>query len=339
MFVSLRKYLYGPSTPHPESTPEPCLALLNLSRRLLQAIDTNLLLEPNAGLHQLKSRIRKTGEDLAENSRPCEIRSAGEEIGKDLSAYRVKLEEVRRAQSSELNHMLASLHQTIAVLSGGNQRTVQRLQKIGQDLERAAAIEDIVALKSRLADCLQYVRDETAREKNEAARNLALMRETLAKARESIDFFRSGVPGRADAEQALRNPPGDIFSSFAAVFVLDRYHAIASRFGAETAEAALEAFMQDLRDKIAGPKRMFRWNDRSLVLLLERPCPKPELAADIRKVNWAALEKNVEVGNRVAVLSLSNHWAVFSLNELPDREALIAQIDQFAGAPGEAEQL
>ena len=70
-------------------------------------------------------------------------------------------------------------------------------------------------------------------------------------------------------------------------------------------------------------------------MLLERAQPKWEVLAEIQKVDWSALEKQLETGERVAVLSLSNHWTVIAQTEMPEREKLIAGIDRFAGSENE----
>jgi hypothetical protein len=59
--------------------------------------------------------------------------------------------------------------------------------------------------------------------------------------------------------------------------------------------------------------------------------PKWEVAAEIQNVDWGALEKRLEAGERVAVLSLQNQWSVFEVEENEDRGKLIAQMDQFTG--------
>jgi GGDEF domain-containing protein len=333
MLISLRKYLYGPlaAENRDESGPGFPQALLALSQNILKSLQNNAMLDTHSDLRQLKREIGKLEGRLAKAGSPLEIDSIGHEIAATLGAYRAKALELEQARATELNEMISSLNQTVAILSGSSHSSIGRLQRIEKDLERASAIEDIVALRSRLSECLQFVREETAREREDVARNLLLMQETVAKASHSVYAMRSDMPGRAEAECTLRDSPLNSSASFAVIFVLDRFQSIGSRFGPDAADAVMDFFIGALKSKITEPKRFFRWNTASiLLLLLDRTRSKGEALEEIQSVNWAALEKKVEAGDRMAVLSLSNQWVVFSLLEEQNRDELIAKIDQFA---------
>ena len=331
MFVSLRRYLEGPST-SPRS-PEPLdEALFVLAHGLLEAFESKVLLDAPPSLRSLQSSAAGLHQKLDGMQNTADAEAVSAEASQLLEQYRAGFAKLQEAQAAAIHHMLDNLNETVAVLSGGSQRSVARLRQIEKDLKGAAALEDIVALKSRLKDCMHYVQEEAAREREEVAHNLLLMKETIARVGERVQFLSDGIPGRAEAEQMLLDPALAGHDMFSSIFVLDRYQSIATRFGEAAAEQAIDSFAEELRQRIADPKRLYRWNDSAILLQLERAAGKSTVMTEIQDLNLIVLEKNVDTGDRMAVLSLSHHWTVFAVAEFPERARLVERIGEFAEA-------
>jgi GGDEF domain-containing protein len=329
MLISLRKYLYG--TVSAGSEAEYGCALAQVARQTMHVLTQSLLLEKNAELRQMRGEILKMEEGLGAAKSPAEVERLGGAISGLVETYRAKMLELEQERAAALQNMISGLQQTVVLLSGGSRRAVAGLQQIERELMCAGAIEDIVALRSRLSQCLQLVREEAARERDEVAANLLRMQEAITRASEKVAILRNGTPDRAEAERILRAEGTGGCPQFAAVFRLERFASIASRFGEEAAGQVRDYFADCLEDRIAQPAQLFRWNEAALLVLLDRKKPKWEVTAEIQGVDWGSLKKRVEAGERVAVLSLSNQWAVFERDEIDNREELIARISRFAG--------
>jgi GGDEF domain-containing protein len=268
---------------------------------------------------------------LAGASSAADIEAVGAEAVQVLDRHRQWVREMQREQAAEVQNMIAMLNRTVAVLSSGSNRSVDRLRRIEREIQKVAVIDDLVALKARLSDCLSYVQQESAREREEVAHTLASMEAEIEKARESASLARTGFPGRNQAEQAIAEAVGRKPSILALLCVLDRFDSFHVRFGPAAADQFVTLFVEDLARRLPAPKRLFRWSVASLLALLD-PNPAGDLRVQVRQAMQALpLERKLEMGNRVAVIAQPVRWSIIDLGQTDTAAAVLEQMRQLTG--------
>jgi hypothetical protein len=219
------------------------------------------------------------------------------------------------------------LHQTIETLSTGNERSLGRLRRIETDIRSAAQLPQILALKERLNGCLQQIRQEATAEKQDFAVTKARMEREFLSVQEGISVAREGIPGREQAEKDLAADGPRINL---VVVVLDRAATIKARFGAGVLERYMVGFLDQLREHLPSPKKVFRWNEHAVVAELPAGGLLESIEPQVRS-SLAALPRDsrVDVGQRIAVLENSIRWCVLVVGGGVPREDAIHRIERF----------
>lgn len=336
MFITLRKYLYGGSPKSgagEEQIGEFCSALAEFARKAIRGAAELMRDGGEPGIETLRGRIRDLGSQLEEAAAPGDIVGIGDRFAVILTDYWKLRAEAEIERDAEFQKIVSMLNQTVMVLSAGSRRSVARLKKIEKGIESATRLQDIATLKAQLSDCLSFVREETAREREEVARTVLIMEAEINKAKQSVELANSGLPGRAEAERVLASSLDSdrVADLYAAVFTLDRLDSIYSRFGSAVGDQAFRDFVGRLLLSLDVPKQVFQWDDCSVLAVLERAAPVGGVRAEMQRLSAEPLDVNVEVGGRMAVLSLVSRWLVLALAGARSPDWLINEIDSFSG--------
>ena len=328
--ISIRKYLNG-SRAGADGDAGQSDPLVVLAGRLLAGIEQHGINGDYPEGVRFQQQVAALQKGLAGVSSAGDIEALGDKAVQLLERHRQWWREMQREQASEVQNMMAMLNRTVAVLSSGSNRSVDRLRRIEREIQKVAAIDDLLALKAHLSDCLSYVQQETAREREEVAHTLASMEAEIEKARESASLARTGFPGRNQAEQALAEAVGQKPSTLALLCVLDRFDSFHVRFGPAAADQFVTLFVEDLAHRLPAPKRLFRWSVASLVALLD-PNPAGDLRVQVRHAMEALpLERKLEMGNRVAVIAQPVRWSIIDLGQADSAAAVLDQMRQLTG--------
>ena len=71
---------------------------------------------------------------------------------RSMEDYNQRTSKFVRRQSTELQHMVSMLTQTVITIGASSENSVNRLQDIEKSIERTQAIDDIKILKLRLSE-------------------------------------------------------------------------------------------------------------------------------------------------------------------------------------------
>ncbi len=327
--ISIRKYLNGSRAGADGDGQSD--ALVALAGRLLAGIEQHGINGDYPEGVRFQQQVAALEKALAGASTAEDIEAVGSKAVHVLEQHKQWMREVQREQAAEVQNMIAMLNRTVAVLSSGSNRSVDRLRRIEREIQKVAAIDDLVALKAHLADCLTYVQQETAREREEVAHTLAAMEAEIEKARESASLARTGFPGRNQAEQAIGEAVGRKPAVLALLCVLDRFDSFHVRFGPAAADQFVTLFVEDLARRLPSPKRLFRWSVASLLALLD-PNAAGDLRVQVRHAMEALpLERKLEMGNRVAVIAQPVRWSIIDLGQAESAAAVLEQMRQLTG--------
>ncbi|MCC6314532.1 MAG: hypothetical protein IT337_11035 [Thermomicrobiales bacterium] len=331
--ISLRKYLYarppGPAAGPGDAGEEFCQALASLAGAVLDAIEAHVFVQSHPRARVYPEEFGKVRRSIESDPAPGELRAAGLAVARLLEAHQHTMAELDVLESAEVQQIVSMLNQTIAALSAGSDRSVERLRQIEGDLKHATAIPDIVALKARLSDTLRYVREASVRERSESAETAARLARDAQRAQERMAAARSGVGGREEAELRIQAMCQRPVRGALAVFVLDRAEAIRQRFGGTVADRYVFLFVQDLLDALPSPKQLFLWDTSAIVADLESESHPDALRAELRAALAAApAERRLDIGQRLAVFSNHHRWTVIPLGASDTPAETVARVER-----------
>jgi len=142
----------------------------------------------------------------------------------------------------------------------------------------------------------------------------------------------AGVPGRAEAEQALATLIARRLPAYAAVFIVDRIHLLNDCFGYALGDRLLSAFHDRLRDRLDVSDRIFRWSGTSFVALLERRRSAANVREELARVASCNAEVVVKIGDASLALATAASWDVFALREAKSRNSMVRCFDHYIAA-------
>ncbi|MGB7762832.1 MAG: GGDEF domain-containing protein [Bryobacteraceae bacterium] len=240
-----------------------------------------------------------------------------------------------QAQGAEMRNMIAMLAGTVVDIGGVGGRAVERLQKIGDDLERAAAVEDVATLKKRLQACLGEIREEAKQQKAESTQMVQALRREVSRKQAGrivgLDLV-TDLPGEAVAQaqfaSALRS--GD--RKHVGVFVLGSARLINLRFGRATGDDAVRALKQYLAEQLAPGDHMFRWPGPAVVALMAGTDPFERVSIRLKRLLEKPIERTFDVDGHSVSIPLPVAWSVLALS--PPLENLNRQIHDFVASQG-----
>jgi hypothetical protein len=330
--ISIRKFLYGQqaASDRPAQDGEFCAALAELGTALLAAVETEVFCDPHPRLKAYRQALHGIREKIETRAEPDHLDQTSTEAVSLIGEYRRTRDELEGAQATEVQNIVSMLHQTVQVLSSGSERSVNRLRQVENDLKHASLLGDIVAMKAQLSETMRYVQDQSRGEREESTRTVAEIARGVQRVEESLALARAGLPGRPEAENRLRDAMADRAGTGVAVFTLDRQSVIKQRFGGAVSERYVHLFAQDLARAITMEKRLFRWAESVLVAEMATASPLDRLRGEMQTMLAVVpQERQLDVGQRVAVFSNSHRWAVIPLADVQTTADLFHRMEQF----------
>lgn len=336
--ISLRKFW---SQSPDESDPT---GLMRVIRLLVQGIGLHAVESDPQEYQILRRDIQKLLEQIEGDPTQAELMMTIGAVLKELETYNARTTRHLRMQGTELYHMIAMLTNTVETLGSGSQRSLGELRAIETQIEKTSMLEDVRVLKLRLGECLETIRTEAERQKQDASRAVANLRQEIRESQHRISAAGAGpvldpvtgVPARSAAAAALaesaiqQNPP------FAALFVVDRVALLNARLGYAVGDRVLQAYLEELRTRLASADQIFRWSGPAFLVLLQRPERIEQVREQLRYAFAGKIERNFELSNRSVLLSISATWALFSA-AVPVEDLMI-QLDGFLATQNPAPQ-
>lgn len=142
----------------------------------------------------------------------------------------------------------------------------------------------------------------------------------------------AGIPGRAEAEEALATAIAGRLPVCAAVFIVDRIHLLNDCFGYDMGDRLLGAFHDRLRHRLDPADRIFRWSGTSFVVLMEGRRTVGEVRSELERVAGCDAEVTVSIGHGSLALATAASWAVFPLRGTTSKEPMVRCFDHYIAA-------
>jgi hypothetical protein len=169
--ASIRPFLAQPKEESPCRSEEEAACRKAISM-LLEGIATYALDLDRDARQRFRERI---GEIRCSMNSAAPVETLIENAGSAVQAigdYARQTTRLVQNQSAEVRTMMALLARVALEIGGVGGRAVARLRRIGDDLERVAAVVGVSTLKARLWDCVGEIRDEGKQQEAESDRRL-----------------------------------------------------------------------------------------------------------------------------------------------------------------------
>jgi len=332
--ISIRKYLYSDSAkagPVASVDPESTEALFGFASGVLECINRHVLSGEQCA--PLRTQLTQLRDDIRPDWTAEEAARALETVARTLAQQKAAVQQSAVSQTIEMQHIFAMLNQALIVLAGGNDRSIARLNRIQESLQRAAMIEDMVALKFSLSDTVRFIKAEAAHTQESSTKELARFEQEVNKTREFLGSTRLELAGRPEGVARITEslgsvPPGE--GLYLVAFLLDRLQSFIQRYGPSVAEEVVFRLIKERLQPVAVGSPTFRWTASSLVAVFNRARDLAGLRTKVSDLNNTPLVHRIVLGNRTAVLTIKpSHLVAEGVPGSPN--LLIEQVDRFTG--------
>jgi GGDEF domain-containing protein len=326
--ISIKKFL--------SSDREAERALLHIVRVLIQGIGDHAAGGDAADRREFRESVRKTSALLAKDLTPEELLVHAGSVLQALEEFNRRSAEQHAQHSTELQLMVKMLTSTVGAVSAAGNANISRLSEIEKRVASTRELDDIRMIKSRLSDCLNDIRSEAERQRQDNRTTIAQLSQGLDDARKRspgpveapAEDAITGLPSRPAAETALASATQAGAPAFAAVLVLDRLQALNMRFGRTVGDEVLIEFARTIAKRLFPKDQLFRWSGPVLMALLPRPGTIEQVRKEIAQIVETKLEHTIKTPTRSILIPIGARWAVFPMMAAPG--LIYQRIDPFA---------
>lgn len=244
-----------------------------------------------------------------------------------IGDYARETNRLMQTQGVEMQTMIAMLAGSSADIGGVAGRASAPPQKIGNGMERAAAVEDASSLEARPQASLDDMQEDAKRPKAEPDQMVeALRRDVSRKQATSRNLGLDPVtelPWETAAQTQFLSALRAGEQKHVAVFVLGSAQRINLRFGRAAGDEVIRALKQYLAGRLESGDRMFRWPGPAIVALLASTEPFERVRARLKRFLEKPIERTFDINGRSVLIPLSIAWSVFALSSplaVPNRQ-------------------
>jgi len=333
--LSIRKYLdlYGTTSTNETNV------LLHVCTQLLEGIARHAVAFDREEYGQFSATLHKLASTLPAVADADQLLAVADVANETMESYNREAQRVYAAQTVELRCMIEMVSQTLVALAEAGGQSVQNLQTIRTQVERARQLDDIRLVRARLGDSLKCLSDEARLQRERNAEILQHAQEAALVASgngESADVDRiSGLPSSEKAERQVAKRVGAESPYYAAVFVVERVESINLRYGYSAGDQLLQAFGKYLASNLSPKDELFRWRGPAFVMLLDRACPADGVRMEVGRFTANRKEDVVDVNGKPLTLPLSCAWTVVQLSKCETGREACQQIERFVAEHGD----
>ncbi len=331
-FLSIKTFLKHSGRVQPED-------YLHVIELLLNGIALHAVQGDTEDLFRFQDDVRTIARTIGNDSSGEDLLVSTSRAMRALEEYSRHTQKFMRAQSLELQGMLSMLTQTVSSLSASGRENIEQLQSIEKKIEKASVIEDIRSLRIQLAECLETLKTETLRQREEASRTIFDLDAGVSNVKARMEGAQivvrdpdTGLSTRSEAERAIAFSSQADGTHYAAFFVLDNLHSVHSRFGNKIQIEVLRMFAEHLSNAFGGTEHLYRWSAASLVAVLERNVPFVKFQAEVRQVASVRLQKTLKINSREVLLPVGCRWFALPVTKNDDSDVLFSKMDAFLAA-------
>lgn len=287
-----------------------------------------------AGLAAITSRI-------TEQASIEDVTNAANAATELLRKYQTGAAQRAVQQLAELKGVMRTMTDTITFLSESRSTVVHQLTFVERQLEDATELDDIRLLRPKLAECLELVRQETARLQAESAAHTEAVRQKMGLPPVTADSgairrlgaldVATGLPSRQAAERFLGEKTANGLRCSIALFVPERLGFVTRRHGREAEDEVLLHVAQHLTKLLPAGAHLYRWTGPALLAVRVSSDP-PEHDEQIwQQIASKPCEKTLGNERRSALLRITMASFVRQSGVDTSIPALLEEMDGFVG--------
>jgi len=302
---------------------------------MLEGLATGAIQGDPRDAAQFLASIAKLGDSVGGDCGVAEAFVIAEAALRALTEYNERTKAFLELPRIELQNMIAMTTRTIATMASGCETSIQRLQNVEQQIEKATNLSDVHQLKGQLIECLEQVRMETAQQQkaraaaSEIQAELESSRQRMQAAGPQLDPV-TGLPVGAAVNGVLRVCLKQDRHSYAVAFVVQRIQSINMRFGYDLGDQVLKAFAEHLKSALSGSDRLFRWRGPTIIAVLERAQAMERVRAEMKRIAETSTGRTFEINKREVLIAITANWTVVPVTD--STESIRAQIDTFVAS-------
>jgi GGDEF domain-containing protein len=329
--ISLKKLLAA----KPDDEP----ALSRVVWLILEAIACHAIEADPGEREEFQTVLRRIAKKMAESTGSGAIFVLAGEAIKSIEVYNRGVERTLHSQVKELQSIVSLFTRSMLNIAKGSASSTTNLRQIERQIEKAAQIEDLRALKIQLELSLKGICDEAAQQEERGTAIAKHIQDTmsrpesaamLAAAVSDIDLV-TGLPSFKMIPPALGAAIAGGRNTYAVLFCVDRIEIINNRFGSASGDRVLVALGERLGQRFSGADALFRWRGPGFLALIERTASEMAVRDEAARVASARLEQEIELGGRSVLLPISTSWVLVPLKE-SNAEAVLKKLEVFAVA-------
>lgn len=282
--------------------------------------------------------------DLVESASPDAAVAAAGAMNHATAEYNRRLLQGFRMQQTYLHEIIRLLSATISELAETGQSSAQQLQEVERQIERACYVEDFQKARASLSESLRAIREEFQAQREKSVLSLNQCQRQL-KAQTGFSTVeippglpdeRTGLPARAEAEDAIRQAMAQRRQAYLAVVTMERYAPISQRYGYTIADTALVFLANHLASRLAANDRFFSWGEATVVAVLDRAHPEDTVKRELKQALSERLETTIHIQNRDVLLPVHAAWLLVPLWNQPSPEHVIGRVGMFLAGGADA---
>jgi GGDEF domain-containing protein len=307
---------------------------LRFAELVLEALALHAVEIDAADYEHFQQEIRRRRDELSERPSPEEILQIAGAVNRAIEDYNHRTARAIRIFNVELHNMVSMLTDTVSRIAASGSSSVNKLQTIEKQIERASMIEDIQKLKQQLGSCLESIREEAKNRKDDSAALVERISHEIERSREKRVAMGlpahdpTGLPDRGDLTEAIRSCLKTRAPFHLAVLVLERCRAVMTRYGAGVVDEMRLQLSEHIGKQLGEEDRIYRWGPSSFVVLIRKDAPRDVVRVEIARIAGSRLERTFQVGGRTVMLPISLAWSVLTAQN-SDTHSLLEQIDKF----------
>ena len=327
LVISIRKYLQADRRAEE--------ALERLCRLLLEGMDQSAPEDESEARARLRESTRSALAAMVEGSPPDELLERGARATEALKNYHSHAVERALRPLAELRAKVILLTQAITSVSASSSENIRRLQEIRDKILRAVDGKELRSLRVSMSQCLDHILVEAQRQQVETALAAGQLNRRAAPAGDpegathapaAVDPI-TGLPSRAEAEDAIAQACQSEDNAFVIVMVVNRMQAVNQNFGDHVSNAILARFSGFLSHQLLPVDQVFRWSGPTIAALVRRG-NADRVRSEIGALMAQKLEYTASTPSRTVQLPISARWTVLPLSASP--RLLFRKMDSFA---------
>lgn len=314
----------------------------NPYRRAMDIVMQGIALHTVPGKETSYDRFREALDRLAPiltgDTEPNHLLAAARELSHVLENHTRSTIDFIHRQNSEHQKIVSMLIETVIKIGSKSEASAAKLRGIERALAHAREPEGIRDLKIQLAACLETTRHEADGQRIDGTTASVAQQKVSPELSKSagpiarpkkIDSV-TGMPGKQEAEKALRSVVASPDGKYVIVAVVNRVNAVNARFGYAAGDQMLARCAKHFRAGLSASDELYRWQGPAFLAILSRNGRIDEVRAEFRRFAGEQLHQTVELGSRSVMIPISSNWSVLSPSS--SLEALYNKIEAFTSA-------